>query len=182
MVSVEILDVVKEEKSNGCLVLLTDTGGRVLPVFLGSPEALAIAAGMRRTQFPRPITYDLICSIIRAVGATVQSVEISALRESTYYSTIRIQSAESEEQVDARPSDAMALAVRLGAPIRVAEEVMDAAAVRAPEMARSAQGMVAMLKHVNEKLKQVAAEKGWNVPDLLTDANEVKARSLLSDP
>ena len=181
MVEVEVFDVVKEEKSNGHVVLLNDKAGRVLPIFVGAQEAVAIAAGVRRTPFPRPMTHDLVCSILEAVNIKLLSVDISSLRQATYYSTIRIDLADSGKTVDARPSDAVALAVRLKVPIRVDDEVMNTAAVRAPEVAQSAQGMVAMLKYVNERLKQVASERGWNVPDLLMDPKEAQVRSLLSD-
>jgi len=181
MIDVEIFDIVKEERSNVCLVLLTDRGERVLPIFIGAAEGMAIAAGIRKTQFPRPMTYDLVCNILLAAGIVVHSVDISELRQSTYYSTIRIKSGDSEKAVDSRPSDAMAFAVRMGAQIRAAEEVMNEAAVKAPEIARSAQGMVAMLRLVHVKLKQAASNEGWTVPELVNDAGEAKVRSLLAD-
>jgi bifunctional DNase/RNase len=182
MVDVELFDIVKEETSNGHMILLADKGGRMFPIFVGPPEAASIAAGVRKTPFPRPMTHDLLCSLLEAAGVKVQSVDISSLQQATYYSTIRIKSAERERGVDARPSDAVALAVRLHAPIRVAEEVMDTAAIQAPELERSAQGMSALLRYMNDKLKQAAADKGWTVPDLLRDPKEAKVRSLLSDP
>ncbi len=181
MVDVSIMDVIKEEKSNGHLVLLTDDTGRVLTIFVGPPEAMAIAAGMRKSEFPRPMTYDLVCNLLNAAEVKVVSADISARRQATFYATIRILAGGAEKAIDARPSDAMALAVRLGTPIRVAEEVMETASVQAPEVGRSAQGKVAMLTYVNEKLKAVAAERGWSIPDLLANPDEVRVRSLLSD-
>ncbi len=181
MVNVNILDVIKEEKSNSHLVLLGDKEGRMLPIFIGASEAIAIAAGLKKSQFPRPMTYDMICNLLKEAYVSVLAVDISSLQQSTFYATIRFRSNDVDGQVDARPSDAMAIAVRTDAPIRVSEEVIGAAAIKGPEAGSSLKGMVAMMEYVNEKMKQLASEKGWSVPDILPDTSEIKVKSLLSE-
>jgi bifunctional DNase/RNase len=181
MVNVEILDVIKEEKRNRHLILLSDEIGGILPIFVGASEAMAVAAGMKKGQFPRPMTHDMVCNLLEQAQVRIMAVDISSLREAIFYSTIRFKCGGVEKEVDARPSDAVALAVRLDVPIRVSQDVMTAAAITAPESDRLAHGMIAILKHIHEKMKQVASEKGWCVPEFLSDPDDIKVRSLLSD-
>jgi len=178
MVSVRILDIIKEENSGRNVIVLSDETGRTLLIFVAAAEALALAAGIRKSQFPRPMTFDMVCNLLKKAQVRISTVDISSLREGVFYSTIRFKSGETESEIDARPSDAMAIAVRLDVPIRVSEEVMTAAAT---EAGRLAQGMVALLKYIDEKVKQLASEKGWSAPDLLADPGEIQVTSLLSE-
>jgi len=107
------------------LLLLEEVGGhRVLPIFIGAPEATAIAYALQNVETPRPMSHDLLGNVIEALGARLFSVEITELEDNTFFANLRIVRAGSEIEVSARPSDAVALALRVGAPILVHDELM----------------------------------------------------------
>ncbi|MCK6479007.1 MAG: bifunctional nuclease family protein [Planctomycetes bacterium] len=105
-----------------------DGGGRVFPILIGRFEARAIDRTVRRQAFPRPMTHDLLAAIVEATGTHLERVEITDLREGTYFATLHLRRDTETVKVDARPSDAVALAVRMGSPIFVAEAVLEEAA------------------------------------------------------
>ena len=115
----------------GVLLLLKQKGEeRYLPIFIGQCEADAIAWKMNAVPFPRPMTHDLLESIIATLGATVSHIYVSDLSNSTFYARIILETADKGIlELDSRPSDAIALAVRVGVPIFAAEEVMRQASV-----------------------------------------------------
>jgi len=100
---------------------------RVLHIFIGAAEAQAIAIKLNDVDVPRPLTHDLLKSVIENFGAELVRVEITDLRDGTFYARLILRKAGSEVEIDSRPSDAMALALRCSAPIFVAEKVMDEA-------------------------------------------------------
>ena len=107
------------------LLLLEEVGGdRVLPIFIGAPEATAIAYALQHVETPRPMSHDLMGHVIAALGARVFSVEITDLDDNTFFATLRLARDGREVAVSARPSDAVALALRVGAPILVRDELM----------------------------------------------------------
>jgi bifunctional DNase/RNase len=107
------------------LLLLEEVGGsRVLPIFIGAPEATAIAYALQNVETPRPMSHDLLGNVITALGAQLFSVEITELVDNTFFANLRIVRAGGEIEVSARPSDAVALALRVGAPILVNDELM----------------------------------------------------------
>lgn len=109
------------------LLLLEEVGGsRVLPIFIGAPEATAIAYALQNVETPRPMSHDLLGNVITALGAQLFSVEITELENNTFFANLRIVRAGAEIEVSARPSDAVALALRVGAPILVNDELMAA--------------------------------------------------------
>jgi bifunctional DNase/RNase len=103
-------------------------GNRRLPIIIGAFEAQAIALEMEGIKPPRPLTHDLLKQITDNLGAIVNEVVIDELRENTFFAKIVIEVSGLTQEIDARPSDAIALAVRAEAPIFVATAVMDAAA------------------------------------------------------
>jgi RNA polymerase sigma factor (sigma-70 family) len=117
------------------VVLLREAGdGRVLPIWIGSPEGNALAFHLRQEETPRPMTSDLLAELVRVTGARIDRVAITELREKTFYSTIAVTVDGRTDEVDARPSDALNLALRVGADILVAEAVLEEAAVSASEL------------------------------------------------
>ncbi|MFC1484766.1 bifunctional nuclease family protein, partial [Candidatus Neomarinimicrobiota bacterium] len=106
------------------------SGSRFLPVIVGSFEAQSIALALEDVQMPRPMTHDLFCNILEDLSVEVNEVVISELTEGTFYSKIVLASPMGTTDVDARPSDAIALALRVGAPIYATESVMEEAAVQ----------------------------------------------------
>ena len=106
--------------------------GRMLPIWIGSLEATSIMVALQGTPVPRPLAHDLMRSLLEGAGAKVERVEISRIDEGTYYAEITLATVLGTRTVDARPSDAVALATRVGAPIWVADEVMEEASI--PDM------------------------------------------------
>ncbi|MGH9021295.1 MAG: bifunctional nuclease family protein [Acidimicrobiales bacterium] len=127
MVEVILRAVRVDVGSSTPLLLLEEVGGqRVLPIFIGAPEATSIAYALQKLDTPRPMSHDLMGHVIAALGAKVFSVEITDLRDNTYYATLRLVRDGAEVEVSARPSDAVAVALRVGAPILVSDELMAA--------------------------------------------------------
>ena len=111
-----------------CLVLREAEGaGRVLPIFIGGPEATAIAFALEEVETPRPMTHDLMKDLLDEVGATIERIVVTELREATFYAEIVLTIGGQVHSVSARPSDAVALAVRYGAPVFAEEGVLDMA-------------------------------------------------------
>jgi RNA polymerase sigma factor (sigma-70 family) len=134
MIEVTVEDVVLrtdgDEAGDSRVVLLKEADGeRRVPIWVGSPEAAALALHLGGEAMPRPMTADLLAKVIAATGAAVERVEINALREETFYATVVLATGDGTKDVDARPSDALNLALRVDAPILVTEELMVASAM-----------------------------------------------------
>ncbi len=119
-----------ELPSNQPIVLLKESDGeRYLPIWIGAVEATAIAFALQGIQTPRPMTHDLMRDILGETEVAVERILISELVDQTFYALIRMSSDGRTVEVSSRPSDAIALAVRLNAPIFAAEEVLDQAGI-----------------------------------------------------
>ena len=117
--------------SNNPIVLLRERdGGRYLPIWVGAVEATAIAYAQQGIVPPRPLTHDLLRDILTALGVTLTEVRITALEDGVFYAVLAFSDG---TEVSARPSDAIALALRVDAPIRGADEVLDAAGIDIPD-------------------------------------------------
>jgi len=125
-VQVEILGLSASPSAGGAYALLLKEiyGVRRLPIIIGSFEAQSIALEMEGIKPPRPLTHDLLKNVVDNLGATISEIIIDELRENTFYAKIKIQFATLTNEIDSRPSDAIAIAVRTGAPLYVSEEVM----------------------------------------------------------
>lgn len=97
-----------------------------IPIWIGEQEAMAIAAELEDVTPPRPLTHDLLAQVIEQVGFDVEYVEITDLRDATFYAEIRLVRGDERITLDARPSDAIAVALRTGAKIQVAQRVLEA--------------------------------------------------------
>ena len=111
------------------VVLKEADSDRYLPIWIGPFEADAITIQLQGVQVPRPLTHDLLKSFIREMGVRVSHVLVSELRNDTFFARIVVDVNGKSMEIDSRPSDAIALAVRVGAPIFVSEEVMGMAAI-----------------------------------------------------
>lgn len=134
MIQVRIASLAVDPRSNQPVILLKpldDEPGlsRLLPIWIGHPEATAILLAIEGVETPRPMTHDLLQGIVGALDAYIERVEITRVEEGTFYAGIVVRGEERTRIVDARPSDSIALAVRTGSPIYVAEDVLDVAAV-----------------------------------------------------
>jgi uncharacterized protein len=134
MVEVRLTAVRVDLQSNTPVLLLTEAEGvgRTLPIFIGAPEATAIAFAIQGVDTPRPMTHDLMRDLLEALDARLERVVITELRSATYYAELHVKRGGSTLTVSTRPSDAVALAVRTGSPLYVQDELMDAEAVVLP--------------------------------------------------
>jgi bifunctional DNase/RNase len=128
-VEVEILGLSSSPSTGGAYALLLKEtyGNRRLPIIIGAFEAQSIALEMEGIKPPRPLTHDLLKNLIDNLGATITEVVIDELKENTFYAKINLEVSTMANQIDSRPSDAIALAVRSQAPLYVAEEIMKVA-------------------------------------------------------
>lgn len=125
-IEVNIHGLTTDPKNNSPVILLKETGTqRALPIWIGTGEANAIATSMAGLEPPRPMTHDLLHNAILASGYHVSGVVVTELRDNTFYAAIRLQSEEGTLELDSRPSDAIALAVRSHCPIFVSNEVFE---------------------------------------------------------
>jgi uncharacterized protein len=111
------------------VLLKTVEGNRFLPIWIGHAEAAAILMKLQNAATPRPMTHDLVTEILIQLDAQVVRVAVTELRESTFYAQVTIQQDGSEIEVDSRPSDAIALAIRAEAPIFAADRVIEESAI-----------------------------------------------------
>ncbi|HUW95587.1 MAG TPA: bifunctional nuclease family protein [Anaerolineae bacterium] len=111
------------------VVLKEDTEERYLPIWIGPFEADAITIGLQNVQMTRPLTHDLLRAFIDHMNASVSHIKVNNLRNDTFYAEIVVEQNGRTLEIDSRPSDAIALAVRVNVPIYVAEEVMDRAGI-----------------------------------------------------
>ncbi|MFZ6002633.1 MAG: bifunctional nuclease family protein [Actinomycetota bacterium] len=128
-IEMELVGIELERPPNiPCLVLREAAGaGRVLPIFIGGPEATAIAFALEEVETPRPMTHDLMKDLLDEVGAIIERVVVTELRDATFFAEIILSMAGEVHSVSARPSDAVALAVRYGAPVFAEEGVLEVA-------------------------------------------------------
>ena len=127
MVEVILRAVRVDVGSSTPLLLLEEVGGnRVLPIFIGAPEAAAIAYALQKVETPRPMSHDLLSNTITALGGRIFAVEITHLEDNTFFANLRLLKDDVEILVSARPSDAVAIAMRVSAPILVSDELMAA--------------------------------------------------------
>jgi bifunctional DNase/RNase len=131
IIAVRVEKVTLDTSTNRFVVILRDDiNKRWLPIVVGSAEAQAIALQLENIEPPRPLTHDLMKNLLDTTGKRVSRIIVNDLRENTYYAMISIAEDGHSKDVDARPSDAIALALRMQAPIFVDEEVMRKAAIR----------------------------------------------------
>ena len=134
MIEVSVVDIIKQAEKN-IVVLMEKGGDRLLPIWVGPFEAAAIATGLRAFPTPRPMTFNFIASLLEALDASLGEARVESLKDEVFYGIARLKSGPVEKEVDARPSDVIALAVRVGCPLFVAEEVMLASGKTAAEVA-----------------------------------------------
>jgi bifunctional DNase/RNase len=134
------------------VVLREEDGERLLPIWIGAAEGNAVAFPLRGSAPARPMSSDLMVELLRATGARVERVAVTALREKTFYGTVVLAAVDGRtEELDARPSDAIALAVRVGAPILAADEVIDEAGATKAEL--------------GERMDSEATRAGYDLPE-----------------
>ena len=125
-VEMQIRGLMMDPVTNVPIVVLKDIAGEtVLPIWVGMYEANAIALELEKTTTPRPMTHDLLQNVTRGLNATITKVVVSELRDETYFAVIWMEQAGERVVIDARPSDAIAMALRCDCPIFVSRQVID---------------------------------------------------------
>lgn len=161
-VQVEILGLSASPSAGGAYALLLKEvyGMRRLPIIIGSFEAQSIALEMEGIKPQRPLTHDLLKNIIENLGGTVIEIIIDELRDNTFFAKIKLDVSSMTNEIDSRPSDAIAIAVRTGSPIFVAEEVMRTASFipNSDETEDQAQAMFEQDEEEEPKTKPAAQE------------------------
>lgn len=132
MVEMELVGVRLELPGNSPIVMLREKtdAGRVLPIYIGGPEAAAIAYALEGVRTPRPLTHDLVKNLLDELSVSLARVVVTELREHTFYAELELVLGGATHRLSSRPSDALALAVRTGTPIFCAEAVLDECAIR----------------------------------------------------
>jgi uncharacterized protein len=134
-IKMDILGLSTSPSSGGAyaLILSEVEGNRRLPIIIGTFEAQAIALELESIKPPRPMTHDLLKNIVLSFNSNVEQVVINDLNEGTFFAQIHCRNEEENFELDARPSDAIALAIRFGAPIYVNSKVLDEAGIQTEE-------------------------------------------------
>jgi RNA polymerase sigma factor (sigma-70 family) len=161
MIKANVLDIVKSDEKY--VVLLQDeVQGKILPMWIGPMEGTAIALGLRAYPTVRPMTFDFMIHLLDALGAQIEEVRVEVLKDSIFYGIVKVRIGNETKEVDARPSDVLALAVRTNSPIYVAEEVMQQASQDLTEYEKESgkltpgEGVEAILKEFESSLKEFA--------------------------
>jgi RNA polymerase sigma factor (sigma-70 family) len=165
MIKVTIADVVKRERTDDqgrlhtlyAIVLQDEAGKRALPIWVGPFEGSSIAMGLGEFSTQRPMTYNFFVSLLQAIDAQVEQVRVEMLKGNTFYAIVKIRCGRTTREVDARPSDALGLAVLTGSPIFVAEDVLQVAGVDIPPAAKASparSGVESILREIGEIQRQ----------------------------
>lgn len=161
MIKANVVDIVKRDE-NYVVLLQDEAQGKILPMWIGPIEGTAIAMGLRAYPTVRPMTFDFMIHLLDALGAQLEEVRVEVLKDSIFYGIAKVRIGNEEKEVDARPSDVLALAVRTNSPIYVAEEVMQQASQDLAEYEKESgkltpgEGVEAILKEFESSLKEFA--------------------------
>jgi bifunctional DNase/RNase len=136
-----VKNVILDPRSEQPVVLLADELGRyMLPIVVGGAEAMAISMQLEGTSYPRPLTHDLMKSLLEATFCAVEQVVVCDLQESVFYARVYLATKEGQVSVDARPSDAIALALRFACPILCEDHVLEAAGIDLTQLQEDSDG------------------------------------------
>lgn len=130
MIEMKVAGIALDAATRSPIVLLKDAGDRrALPIYIGQDQAKAIISALENQAPPRPLTHDLINNILEAWDLSLDKVIIHSLQDNTFYAVLIVKQGEVKKEIDARPSDAIAIALRTNAPIWVMEEVIADASI-----------------------------------------------------
>jgi bifunctional DNase/RNase len=180
VIPVDVIGISVCPPYQGYVVILKEKEGeRWLPIFIGAAEAQSISFLLQGLEYARPMTYDLFASILDSGGVTIMSSTVSDLKDNTFFAVVELRTANGElKQIDARPSDAIALALKMKAPIQVMEKVMEGAAVSNEPVNRSA---VEEIAYLHQKLKECVETEAYEEAAKIRDHIR-SLESKLGDP
>jgi len=147
----------------GYVVILKEREGqRWLPIFIGAPEAHNISLLLQGLKYVRPLTYDLFNNLLEVAGARVEAVSVTDLRDNTFFAEVQVLVANNRTRsIDARPSDAIALAIKTRAPIFVSAKVMDEAGLTGEEVPPTRPDLHSQLQELNHKLTEAVEQEAY---------------------
>lgn len=128
------------------VLLKTVNGNKFLPIWIGHAEAAAILMKLQGTDSPRPLTHDLMTDILNELGSSITRVTVTELRDNTFFALVTLRTDGSDIEIDSRPSDAIALAVRSNAPIFASDDLITESSIEFDEEPDEAEDMVAKFK------------------------------------
>lgn len=181
MIEVKINGLFLTQAQASGVILKELNGDRTLPIIIGEYEAQSIALGLENIRPPRPITHDLTLNIIDTFGAQIDRIIVTELKNNTYYAVVQLRRKTKIYDIDSRPSDAIALAVRNNIPIYVAEEVMQKGAYTSEELQEIEKGKVdaglsrldQLKKELDEAVEKEEYEKAARLRD---EINKLETR------
>ena len=141
------------------VLLKTADGNKFLPIWIGHPEAAAILMKLQNASTPRPLTHDLVTEILGELDARVVRIAVTELRENTFYAQIVVAQNGTEIEIDSRPSDAIALAIRADAPIFAADDVIEESAIEFEGDEISDQEIESKVSEFKQFLDSVSADE-----------------------
>jgi bifunctional DNase/RNase len=175
LVPAEVWTVARAEEGNAVLIRPVGSDTAV-PIIIGQPEAQSIMIGMANHTMPRPMTHDLLLSVIKHLNATVSRVEITELKEGTFYARLVLNLSGKDVSIDSRSSDCIALAVRIKCPIYIDEHVVDEAGVSVNIITGSAEAYKSdkedELKNLKELLDKAVEEENYEEAAKIRDKIE----------
>ncbi len=180
MIPVEVTGISVSPPYQGYVVILKEKGGsQWLPIFIGAAEAHTISLLLQGMKYVRPLTYDMFHSILEASSSTVVKVEVTELRDNTFYALVYLRTEKGEKKIDARPSDAIALALKTSSPVYVADEVFHEAGMQGEIVQPAPIQAEDRLHELNKKLKECVEaedyEEAARIRDIIRELKESEA-------
>jgi len=187
MIRVTIADVIRMEQKDGqelpldnyVVALYDEVGRRLMLIWIGPAEGESIAIGLSDLAFPRPLTHRFYSSLLQSINARVEGVSVVALKKDTFYAVVKMRCGKKTCEIDARPSDAIALAVLNDVPIFVAEEVLESAGGNIPKNVKGSpnrKGLEKIVKGLEERFRKNKALSAKIVKKYQEMSQEDKAR------
>ncbi|KPK89558.1 hypothetical protein AMJ80_09625 [bacterium SM23_31] len=175
IIAVRVHGVTADPTTNQFLMLLIDdVGRRLLPIVIGQWEAQSIAWNMQGVEMQRPLTHDLFKAILNSADMQVSRILINDLKENTFYAKIALKDNGGTINIDSRPSDAVAIALRMKAPIFVSEEVIDKASVKIDDDSQFQMSEISLL---NEQMEKAIENEDYENAAILRDRiNELREK------
>jgi bifunctional DNase/RNase len=174
LVPAEVWTVAKAEQ--GSAVLIRPVGSEVaVPIMIGQPEAQSIMIGLANHTMPRPLTHDLLISVLKHISAPISRIEITELKDGTFYGRLVLNKNGKDISIDSRPSDCIAIAVRVKCPIYIDELVVDEAGISVNiinEVAESAtreQELEALKKQLDQAVEEENYEEAAKIRDKIKE-------------
>ena len=183
LVAMKIKGVVLDPRTDQPILLLEEVGGkRILPIWINDMAASAIAMEMNHVSTPRPMTHDLIISVIKHINVTITRIEITDLKDGTYFARLVLNRGGEDISIDSRPSDCIALAVRLKCPIYIDESVVNEAGVSVHISGAASDDQKTKVEdkitNLQEKLKVAVDEENYEEAAIIRDKIEELQKNL----